>query len=126
MVADHLATTPGVNRVLYPMRTDHPDPVLASQILGASGCNMVSFELKGGRSAANVFTREAEGLNFAPTLGDVGTTLSHPASSSHRGLTVDERNSLGMTEGFFRVSVGLEDPETLLSVFSNAVAAATS
>ncbi len=126
LLADHLAGMPGVKRVLYPMRDDHPDHALASQLLGASGCNMVSFELEGGRAAANIFTREAEGLNFAPTLGDVGTTLSHPASSSHRALTVDERASLGLSEGFFRVSVGLEDPEVLQAVFTQAVAAATS
>ena len=126
VLADHLAELPGVKRVLYPLRRDHPDHALAVETLGTKGCNMVSFELEGGRAAANIFTREAEGLNFAPTLGDVGTTLSHPASSSHRALTPDERASLGLGEGFFRVSVGLEDPEALLSVFTNAVAAATS
>jgi cystathionine gamma-synthase len=126
VLADHLAELPGVKRVLYPLRRDHPDHALAVETLGTMGCNMVSFELEGGRAAANIFTREAEGLNFAPTLGDVGTTLSHPASSSHRALTPDERASLGLGEGFFRVSVGLEDPEALLSVFTDAVAAATS
>ncbi|NRB17088.1 MAG: aminotransferase class I/II-fold pyridoxal phosphate-dependent enzyme [Rhodobacteraceae bacterium] len=126
LLADHLAGLPGIKRVLYPLRSDHPDHVLATDLLGVSGCNMVSFELEGGRAAANIFTREAEGLNFAPTLGDIGTTLSHPASSSHRALTTDERAALGLGEGFFRVSVGLEAPELLLSVFTNAVAAATS
>ncbi len=126
LLADHLAGLPGIKRVLYPLRDDHPDHALAADLLGVSGCNMVSFELEGGRAAANIFTREAEGLNFAPTLGDVGTTLSHPASSSHRALTTAERAALGLGEGFFRVSVGLEAPELLLSVFTNAVAAATS
>ena len=124
-LADHLACLPGIKRVLYPMRSDHPDHVMAAEILGAKGCNMVSFELEGGRAAANIFRREAGGLNFAPTLGDVGTTLSHPASSSHRGLTEVERMKLGLSEGFFRVSVGLEDPESLLAVFTNAVNTAT-
>lgn len=126
ILADHLAALPGVKRVLYPMRNDHPDHKLATELLGASGCNMVSFEIEGGRAAANAFTREAEGLNFAPTLGDVGTTLSHPASSSHRALTEDERAQLGLNEGFFRVSVGLEDPDALKSIFTRAVLAATS
>ena len=125
-LADHLACLPGIKQVLYPMRSDHPDHALAAELLGTKGCNMVSFELEGGRAAANIFTREAEGLNFAPTLGDVGTTLSHPASSSHRALTKDERTNLGLGEGFFRVSVGLEDPDALLSIFTNAVSAATS
>jgi len=61
---------------------------------------------------------------FAPTLGDVGTTLSHPASSSHRALSPEGRAALGISEGFFRVSVGLEDPEALCAEFSKGVAAA--
>ncbi len=123
-LADHLATLPGVKRVLYPMRADHPDQARAKALLGARGCNMVSFELEGGRKAANAFTRAADGLAFAPTLGDVGTTLSHPASSSHRALAPAEREALGMSEGFFRVSVGLEEEAPLLDVFTRAVAAA--
>jgi O-succinylhomoserine sulfhydrylase len=124
-LADHLATLPGIRRALYPMRADHPDHARASGLLNGQGCNMVSFELDGGRAAANAFTRAAEGLSFAPTLGDVGTTLSHPASSSHRGLTEADRAALGLSEGFFRVSVGLEDPDTLTAIFTDAVAAAT-
>ena len=122
-LADHLAGLAGVKRVLYPMRDDHPDRARAAALLGNRGCNMVSFELEGGRAAANAFTRAAQGLAFAPTLGDVGTTLSHPASSSHRALPAAEREALGMSEGFFRVSVGLEEPEALLAVFTDAVAA---
>jgi O-succinylhomoserine sulfhydrylase len=123
-LADHLATLPGIKRVLYPMRADHPDQARAKALLGARGCNMVSFELEGGRKAANAFTRAADGLAFAPTLGDVGTTLSHPASSSHRALPAAEREALGMSEGFFRVSVGLEEVAPLLEVFTRAVDAA--
>lgn len=122
-LADHLAGQALVKRVLYPTRADHPDKARAQGLLHGRGCNMVSFELEGGRDAANAFTRGAERISFAPTLGDVGTTLSHPASSSHRGLTPEGRAALGMTEGFFRVSVGLEDPEALLAVFDAGLAA---
>ncbi len=123
-LADHLADLPGVKRVLYPTRPDHPDYARAHALLKGNGCNMVSFELEGGRAVANAFTQAAQGISFAPTLGDVGTTLSHPASSSHRALTADQRTALGMSEGFFRVSVGLEDPETLNTLFSEAIAQA--
>ena len=124
-LADHLATLKGVKRVIYPTRADHPDRDRAMALLQGQGCNMVSFELDGGREAANAFTRAAQGLSFAPTLGDVGTTLSHPASSSHRALTAERRAELGMSEGFFRVSVGLEEPDALLAVFTDAVTKAT-
>ena len=123
-LADALGTFSGVKRVIYPARQDHPDHARATDLLQGRWCNMVSFELDGGREAANAFTTAAEGLSFAPTLGDVGTTLSHPASSSHRALTAERRASLGMSEGFFRVSVGLEDPDALVAIFERAVAAA--
>ncbi|MCB1314205.1 MAG: PLP-dependent transferase, partial [Sedimentitalea sp.] len=124
-LADHLAGLPGIARVLYPGRADHPDHARAAALLDGQGGNMVSFELTGGRAAANAFTRAADGLCFAPTLGDVGTTLSHPASSSHRGLSSSERAALGLSEGFFRVSVGLEDRAALMAVFSDAARAAS-
>lgn len=124
-LADHLADLPGVRRVLYPGRADHPEKAAADRLLRGQTCNMVSFEIEGGRAEANAFTRAAEGLSFAPTLGDVGTTISHPATSSHRALTPENRAALGMSEGFFRISVGLEDPDVLLAVFTEAVAAAT-
>lgn len=123
-LADHLAGLPGVQRVIYPGRSDHPDHARAHALLKGQNCNMVSFEIAGGRAAANAFVRGAEQLSFAPTLGDVGTTLSHPLSSSHRALSPDAQAALGLTEGFFRVSVGLEDPDALCAAFTTAVAAA--
>ena len=122
-LAAHLAGLPGVKRVLYPTRNDHPDHNRAVALLGARGGHMVSFEIEGGREQANRLTRGAPDLAFAPTLGDVGTTLSHPASSSHRALSVEARAALGISEGFFRVSVGIEDIDLLRSEFSKAVAA---
>ncbi len=120
-LAAHLATLPGVRRVLYPTRTDHPDHNRAAAMLGARGGHMVSFEIEGGRAAANRLTRAAPNIPFAPTLGDVATTLSHPASSSHRGLTPEARAALGISEGFFRVSVGVEDIALLCREFETAI-----
>lgn len=122
-LAEALAATSGVTRVVHPGRPDHPDRALADRLLLSPG-NMVSFEVEGGRAAANALTAAASAIPFAPTLGDVGTTLSHPASSSHRGLTPQGRARLGITEGFFRVSVGVEPPETLIGELTAAVGAA--
>ena len=103
------------------MREDHPDVDAAKRLLGEHGCNMVSIELSDqSRGAANRFVEHAREIAFAPTLGDVGTTLSHPASSSHRALSADERMALGISEGFFRISVGIEDVDALIRVFSDA------
>lgn len=122
-LADHLAGLPGVTQVLYPGREDHPDAARARDLLGDNMGHMVSFEVTGGRPAANALTRAMPQVNFAPTLGDLGTTLSHPASSSHRGLTPEGRSALGISEGFFRVSVGIEPADALLEAFQTGVAA---
>lgn len=123
-LADFIAKQPGVKRVLYPTRHDHPDHNRAVALLGARGGHMVSFEVEGGRAAANALTRAAPDIAFAPTLGDIGTTLSHPASSSHRALTPEGRAALGISEGFFRISVGVEDIGLLTTEFGTAIAAA--
>ncbi|MEM9248273.1 MAG: PLP-dependent transferase [Pseudomonadota bacterium] len=123
-LADALAQMPGVARVLYPTRDDHPDAARAAALLGARGGNMVSFEVAGARAAANALVAAMPALPFAPTLGDVGTTLSHPATSSHRGLSEAERQAIGVSQGFFRVSVGLEEPDHLIAEFQAGVAAA--
>jgi cystathionine gamma-synthase len=64
-------------------------------------------------------------LAFAPTLGDIGTTLSHPASSSHRAVAEADRLEQGITEGFFRISVGVEDIDLLCQEFSCGIATAS-
>ena len=124
LLADALAGAPGVARVIHPGRPDHPDHNRAGQLLAGRAGNMFSFELQGGRAAANAFTRAAPGIAFAPTLGDVGTTLSHPASSSHRLVPPQARAAAGISEGFFRVSTGIEAPEALISAFLAAAQAA--
>lgn len=110
-----------VKSVIYPGLPDHPDYQSINGLLGGFGGNMVSFELDGGRDRVNAFLRQASQLSFAPTLGDVNTTLSHPASSSHRGLTEDERKAIGISEGFIRVSVGCEAPDQLVQQMTDAI-----
>lgn len=123
-LAEALAGAPGIARVLYPTRPDHPDHNRAVALLGGRGGNMLSFELSGGREAANAFTRACPEIAFAPTLGDIGTTLSHPASSSHRALAPEARAAIGISEGFFRVSVGVEPADLLIGEMTRAAAAA--
>jgi len=123
-LAEHLAAQDGVARVVYPGRADHPDADQMRTMLGTRFGSMVSFEVEGGRAAANALVAAMPDVPFAPTLGDIGTTLSHPATSSHRGLSVEGRAALGITEGFFRVSVGVEDIDLLKKEFTAGVAAA--
>ena len=122
-VADCLAELPGL-RVIYPGRPDHPDHATAARLLGPNCANMLSFEMPGDRSVANAFVRAARDLAFAPTLGDVGTTISHPASSSHRSVSPDEQKTMGLSEGFFRLSIGLEDADLICETLTRAITTA--
>jgi cystathionine gamma-synthase len=123
-LAEFLQGLEGVETVLYPGLPSHPDHARAHRLFGGMYGNMVSFRVPGGRAAANALVRAAGNIAFAPTLGDIGTTLSHPATSSHRALRARDRAALGITEGFFRISVGIEDIELLKQEFEAAIAAA--
>ena len=122
-LADAIAGLPNVIRVLYPTRPDHPDHNRATALLGFSCFNSAGSDSACTRAAANALVRAAPQIAFAPTLGDIGTTLSHPATSSHRALSPGARTELGMTEGVFRVSVGVEDADLLIEEFTAAIGA---
>jgi cystathionine gamma-synthase len=82
---------------------------------------MVTLELQGSRGAVNRFMRALDSVPFAPTRGDVATIVSHPAVTSHRGLSAEAREALGIREGTVRVSVGVEDLPLLVDEFRAAL-----
>lgn len=84
---------------------------------------MVTWQVASCRAAANALVRAAGTLAFVPTLGDLGTALSHPAISSHRVAT-HGRARLGLNEGAFRVSVRVDIMELLIAEFVAATGAA--
>ena len=120
-LAGAIAGCDGVTSVLYPTRADHPDAGLAARQFGRQGGNMVSFTLDGDRATVDRFLRAMGGIPFGPTLGDIGTIISHPASSSHRALPSQQREALGIPEAFFRVSVGIEDADLLIGEVTGAI-----
>ena len=120
-LADTIADLPGVTQVLYPSRADHPDRTLAQSLYGHGGGTMLSFALDGDRDTVDRFLRAASDIPFAPTLGDISTTISHPATSSHRALSQSARLELGIPEAFFRISVGVEDIELLRQELTTAI-----
>jgi cystathionine beta-lyase/cystathionine gamma-synthase len=115
-LAAALRTSPAIAAVHYPGLPDHPDQQLASQLFVAEGGrplfgHMLSFELKGGLPAAERLISGLKQIHFCPSLGELATTLSHPTSTSHRGMTPQAREGLGIRDGLIRLSVGLESPE---------------
>jgi cystathionine beta-lyase/cystathionine gamma-synthase len=107
-LADWLAEQAGVTRVWYPSRDDHPDHELAPRVLDGGFGHMLCFELEGGRDAVNRFMNAAPGIPFSPSLGHSTTTLSHPATTSHRYVNPAEKKRQGITDGLVRLSVGVE------------------
>ena len=122
-LADWFAGQPKIAKVLYPGRADHTDHDRAKALLKVRYGNMLSIMIDGDAAAANRMVEVMPEMAFAPTLGDVGTTLSHPPSSSHRGLTAEGRAALGITDGFFRISVGIEYVDLLIADFEAGLAA---
>jgi cystathionine beta-lyase/cystathionine gamma-synthase len=121
-LADWLAGQPGVTRVVYPGRADHPDRALAGRLLQGGFGNMLCFELAGGREAVNRFLHRARGVPFSPSLGNTTTTCSHPATTSHRYVSPAEKRRQGIGEGLVRLSVGVEDLEEIKAEMARGLA----
>ena len=122
-VAEWLATRAGVERVIYPGLPSHPQHQVARRLFGDRGFGaMVSFEIANG-DKAKVF-RFMEALELclpATTLGDVYTLILHPATTSHRSLTPEERARVGIREGLARLSIGIEDVEDIIADLDQAL-----
>ncbi len=119
-LAERLAGHPSVASVHYPGLTNHPDHARAARLLAGGFGAIVTIDL-GSRAAADGFIRHLRQIPFAPSLGDVATTLSHPATTSHRGLGPQEQARQGINPGLVRLSIGLEDPDDLWDDLNQAL-----
>ena len=99
---------PAVARVYYPGLSSHPDHQLAAAQQSGFG-GLLSFELKtGGREAAWKVIDATRLLSITANLGDVKTTITHPATTTHGRIPEEDREKAGITEGLLRIAVGLE------------------
>lgn len=121
-LAQALAAHPAIRRVHHPLLPDHPDHGLARRLYPRGTGGIVSFELAaGGQDAVSRFMRSVPQLPFSPTLAETRTTLSHPATTSHRGMSREKRAALGITDELIRLSVGLEPFELLQQELETAL-----
>ena len=122
-VAEWLTKHPRVKKVNYPGLLDHPQHSLATILFEEKGYGgVLSFELDGA-DKAQVY-RFMESLTIclpATTLGDVYSLVLHPATSSHRSLTVEERARVGIPDGLVRLSTGIESADDILSDLESAL-----
>jgi cystathionine beta-lyase/cystathionine gamma-synthase len=124
-VAEFLSQHDHVSRVLYPGLKNHPTHDIAVRLLPRGFGGMLSFEINNGDfDTVSRFMRAAVDIPFSPTLADPATTISHPACTSHKALSPDERQRLGITDGLIRLSVGLEEPDQLIREIDEAIMAA--
>jgi cystathionine gamma-synthase/methionine-gamma-lyase len=124
-IAEWLAAQPGVRQVNYPGLSSCPQFVIASHLFAGRGYGgVLSFEIAGAdRATAFRFMERLALCLPATTLGDVYTLVLHPATSSHRSLSADERERLGISEGLVRLSAGIEDSEDIIADLEQALAA---
>jgi len=111
IVTETLASHPAVSRVVFPGRKDHPQAnLIASQMTGPG--NVVAFDL-GTRARAWAFLDALGIVDISNNLGDAKSMATHPSTTTHRSMSESERLEIGLTEGWVRMSVGLEDAEDL-------------
>jgi cystathionine beta-lyase/cystathionine gamma-synthase len=123
-VANHLVTAPGpIEAVHYPGLPNHPDYELAQRQFDARFGSLVTFTLVGGLAAAEAFIAAATQIPFCPSLGETCTTLSHPASTSHRGLSPEVRHAIGIQDGTIRLSLGIESSASIIEWLDEGLAA---
>ena len=119
-IANFLTASSAVKKVNYPGLASHPQHGRARELFdGFSG--MLSFELEGDVAAADRFMRSTTLPIVAPSLGGVETLITRPATTSHAGLSADERRQLGISDNLIRVSVGIESTEDLIEDFERAM-----
>ncbi len=124
-LAGRLSKSRQVSRVHYPGLKSSPSHATAKRLLDGAHGGMLSFELKGGLASVRKFVDALELVRLLPSLGDVETTITHPARTSHAYLSPAERAAAGVTDGLVRVSAGLEDPEDLWADLDQALKRST-
>lgn len=120
-LARFLEGRPEVARVFYLGLESHPQRALARRLFPDGAGGMVAFELRGGAEAVRVLMKGLRLIEFAPSFGDVATTWSYPARTSHRSLGPEERKALGIGDGLVRLSVGIEAVEDLTADLGGAL-----
>ncbi|ANK71290.1 MULTISPECIES: O-succinylhomoserine sulfhydrylase [Ensifer] len=121
-VADFLAEQPQVAKVIYPGRKDHPQAdIIAKQMTG--GSTLVAFELKGGKDAAFALQNALEIVRISNNLGDSKSLITHPGTTTHKNLTDEAREELGISAGTVRFSAGIEDSDDVVEDFARALKA---
>ncbi|MCO5146455.1 MAG: O-succinylhomoserine sulfhydrylase [Aquamicrobium sp.] len=122
-IADHLARHKAVSRIIYPGRDDHPQAdIVARQMTG--GSTLICFDVKGGKDNAFALLNGLDIIKLSNNLGDAKSLITHPATTTHKNLTDEARETVGILGGTLRLSIGLEDVDDLIEDLDRALAKA--
>ncbi|MEO5948145.1 MAG: O-succinylhomoserine sulfhydrylase [Chitinophagaceae bacterium] len=113
-IANKLNGHAKLSSIKYPFLESHPQYAIAKKQM-SNGGGIVTFELKGGIEAGRNFLNSLQMISMTNNLGDSRTIASHPASTTHSKLTMEERSAVGITDGLIRISVGLENADDILN-----------
>ncbi len=113
-LAEQLQNHPAISWLKYPFLPSHPQYAIAKKQM-KNGGGLFCFELKGGLESGRIFLDKLQMLSRTANLGDTRSIASHPASTTHAKLSVEERMAVNITPGLIRISCGLEHREDILN-----------
>ena len=119
-LAQWLEGQPGVASVCYPFLPSHPQFELARRQMSAGG-GLVAFEVAGGLAAGRRFLDALRMCHIVANLGDARTTVTHPASTTHSGLSEADQRAVGISPGLIRISAGLEHSDDIIADIEQAL-----
>jgi O-acetylhomoserine (thiol)-lyase len=122
-VAQHLKKHPKITKVIYPGLMEGEMKRRADVYLKGQYGGLLGFELKGGRDAGRKFIDSLKMFYHVANIGDVRSLAIHPASTTHSQLTPEEQARTGVTDGYVRLSVGIEHIDDILADLDQALAA---
>ncbi len=124
-VAEYLAKQDAVTEVIYPGNQDGESRRRADAYLSGGYGGLVGFELKGGKDAGRKFIDALNLFYHVANIGDARSLAIHPATTTHSQLSPEEQIATGVTDGYVRLSVGIEHIDDILADLDQALAAAS-
>lgn len=121
-LTSELVGNAALEKVIYPFAEDHPQRDIAKVQMERGG-TVITLVLKGGKKAAFKFLNALQIVRISNNLGDAKSLVTHPATTTHQRLSVNQRCVLGISDGLVRISVGLEDQNDLLADITAALSA---
>ena len=122
-LAEHLEKSPYVEWVNYPGLSSNPYHELAKKYLPRGCGGTFTFEVKGGVEAGIRFIQNVSLTSLVVHVGDLRTSVLHPASTTHRQLTEEAQRDAGITPGLIRISIGIENIDDIIADFDHALLA---